>query len=188
MRTVLVIVALAACHGPRGEIREPWLRAELLAMFDEDQAARGALVMRDGMLIGEGDRVGIVDRMDTARMKQIVAVYGWPGTSLVGDDGAHAAWLLVQHADEDVAFQAACLARMQSLLDTGEIAPRDYAYLYDRVALATGTKQRYGTQWGPGLEPFAMEDPQHIDERRASVGLGTLAEGRQEMIDKYGPP
>ena len=37
--------------------------------------------------------------------KLIVAQVGWPTKTLVGQRGARAAWLLVRHADLDVAFQ-----------------------------------------------------------------------------------
>ncbi len=41
------------------------------------------------------------------RMREIVARVGWPGRRMVGDDGASAAWLLVQHSDTDPGFSAA---------------------------------------------------------------------------------
>ncbi|PYV16293.1 MAG: hypothetical protein DMG07_08125 [Acidobacteria bacterium] len=36
-------------------------------------------------------------------MTEVVAGRGWPGTRLVGEQGAHAAWLLVQHATHAIA-------------------------------------------------------------------------------------
>jgi uncharacterized protein DUF6624 len=185
MRMLLLLVALAACR--ERSLAAPDLRVELLAMMDEDQAARGTIVERDGMLVSDGDVVERVDRKTMARMKEIVAAHGWPGKSLVGEDGAHAAWLLVQHADDDRVFQKLCLDKMAALLGSGEILARDYAYLYDRVALGTGKKQRYGTQWDNDYSSLPLEDPEHVDERRASMGLGTLAEGKREMLEKYRP-
>jgi hypothetical protein len=55
--------------------------------------------------LAAAEHLQAVDAANTARMKRIVAERGWPGRSLVGDDGAQAAWLLVQHADHDPAFQ-----------------------------------------------------------------------------------
>lgn len=37
----------------------------------------------------------------------VIAEVGWPGRSMVGDDGASAAWLPVQHAGTDPVFQPA---------------------------------------------------------------------------------
>ena len=54
------------------------------------------------------------------------------------------------------------------------------ALLEDRVALREGRKQIYGSQLitdstnKTKLQP--IEDPDHVDERRAAVGLGPLAE------------
>jgi hypothetical protein len=53
--------------------------------------------------------VASVDAGNLAWLKETVAEVGWPGRSMVGEDGAHAAWLLAQHADRDPAFQRRCL-------------------------------------------------------------------------------
>ncbi|MFX8895313.1 DUF6624 domain-containing protein, partial [Acinetobacter baumannii] len=53
--------------------------------------------------------------------------------------------------------------------------PANFAFLWDRVALAQGRPQRYGTQmrcvgkvWSP-ITP--LEEPAKLDERRSWVGL-----------------
>ncbi len=121
-------------------------------------------------------------------MKEIVAQHGWPTRSLVGKDGAAGAWLLVQHADLDVPFQKLCLAKMEPLVKTGEVEPKNWAYLVDRVAVAEKRKQVYGTQFDGQRRPRPIEDEAHVDERRKSVGLGTLDEYKREMMRVYGPP
>jgi len=152
---------------------DPALRRELLALAERDQKARAALA-------SVGDKPAIeavmaIDREATARMKEVVAKYGWPGKRIVGVDGANAAWFFVQHADADLAFQKACLAQMEPLVAAGEVTGKDFAYLWDRVAINEGRKQRYGTQFdGDDIAP--LEDPANVDARRKSVGLSTLAE------------
>ena len=154
-------------------LADPALRRELLALAEKDQAARAAIK-------SDGDKPAIeavmaIVREATARMKEVVAKHGWPGKSIVGVDGANAAWLFVQHADADLAFQKACLAQMEPLVASGEVAGKDFAYLWDRVAISEGRKQRYGTQFdGDDIAP--LEDPANVDTRRKSVGLSTLAE------------
>jgi hypothetical protein len=134
---------------------DPQLRVELLGL---------AAKIDEATTVGEA----------TARLKAAVAKHGWPGKRIVGVDGANAAWVVAQHAD-DIAFQAECLAKMEPLVKTGEVAGKDYAFLFDRVALVHGRAQRYGTQFdGDDLAP--LEDPKNVDARRRSVGLGTLAE------------
>lgn len=97
------------------------------------------------------------------------------------DDGAQQAWLLVQHADADLAFQKDCLARLERAVAAGDASPADLAYLHDRVAVGEKRKQRYGTQYGPPIE-----DEANVDARRAAVGLGTLAEYQAEIEAMYG--
>ena len=74
---------------------------------------------------------------------------------------------------------------MGSLWPIGETHPRNYAYLFDRVAVSFNNPsqrvpQRYGTQGfciGPGQwQPFEIEDPIHVDVRRSEVGLEPLAD------------
>ncbi|MEX1140414.1 MAG: DUF6624 domain-containing protein [Bacteroidota bacterium] len=61
-----------------------------------------------------------IDRNNTERMKHIVQKVGWPGNSLVGEDGAEVAWLLVQHADQDIQFQKSILPLIEEAAKKGE--------------------------------------------------------------------
>src|SRR3546814_2793073 len=55
--------------------------------------------------------------------------HGWPGWSLVGEDGSTAAWAIVQHADLDLDFQRRGLAMLEAAVDAGDASPGDLAYL-----------------------------------------------------------
>ena len=166
-------------------IKEPALRKELLALREEDQAARSAMIKTEMKDEAAKKRVEAIDTKSTARMKEIIAKHGWPGKSLVGEDGANTAWLLVQHADKDVAFQKQCLALLEKAYKAGEAKERDYAYLFDRVAVAEGKPQRYGTQFKDG-KPQPIEDEANVDARRKAIGLNTMAEYKQDMERMYG--
>jgi hypothetical protein len=157
------------------------LREELGKMADADQALR----MKPG---SSAEQIMTVDKKNTQRMKAIVAKHGWPGIKLVGKHAATAAWLLVQHADADPAFQKLCLEKMLAAAKQHDVDPVNVAYLADRVALAEGKKQVYGTQFlmEPGqFEPRPIEDETHVDERRADLGLEPMAEYAKEMRAKY---
>jgi len=120
-----------------------------------------------------------VDARNTARMHEIVEEYGWPTKSMVGGDGTRSAWLLVQHADMDVAFQRKCLALMRPRLADGQVSPADVAYLTDRVRVNEGEPQVYGTQFhlkDGQRQPRPIEEPEKVDERRASMGMKPLAD------------
>jgi Family of unknown function (DUF6624) len=113
------------------------LSAELLERAGRDQAARMSLRPGHGMPEWE-TVIAPVDRDNTARLREIVGQHGWPGHRLVGEAGAHAAWLLAQHA------------------------PPDLAYLMDRVLMHRGEPQIYGTQYQVRdgvLELWPVRDP-----------------------------
>ena len=119
-----------------------------------------------------------VDARNTQRLREIIAEIGWPTRSKVGDSAEHLAWLLVQHADRDLAFQRRCLELMRRE-PPDEVCPRHAAYLEDRIRVAEGKPQRYGTQLtmtARGLDVGSIEDPDAVDERRRSVGLEPIAD------------
>lgn len=112
-------------------------------------------------------------------LKADVARRGWLTPSRDGKAAASAAWLITQHADHDLDFQKDVLSRLERLLPSGDLDRTHYAYLWDRVALNEYRPQRYGTQTkacvAGKVEYQPMEDPDHVDARRADMGMGTLA-------------
>jgi Family of unknown function (DUF6624) len=128
-----------------------------------------------------------IDRANSARMRQIITVHGWPGKSAVGEDGSYAAWLLVQHAADDLQEQALIL--LSDAVRRGDASPDNLAYLTDRVRMHRGEPQLYGTQYryspDAGLVMHEVADPERLDERRAAVGLGPHAESDARMRARY---
>jgi hypothetical protein len=165
------------------------LRAELLRRTERDQAARRAATGRAGD--PEPPAFAAVDAENLPWLRQVITEHGWPGRSLAGPDGAHAAWLLAQHADADPAFQRQCLDLLAVAAAAGEATGAELAYLTDRVALAEDRPQEYGTQaaardgrWAPSR----LRDPDTVDERRAAAGLGPIAAYLDRIAADYGPP
>ena len=60
---------------------------------------------------------------------------------MVGEETLQAAWLLVQHADSDPAFQGYCLDLLTVAAEEGEASDQAVAYLTDGVYLAEGRPQ-----------------------------------------------
>lgn len=188
-------------------VKEPELRSELLRRFKVDQAARQGTVDWEKKNGTNGDVVEEklsaeqkaeykklietvlkADEEDTAWLKEVVSKHGWPSSSLVGKEGAFDAWLLVQHADADPKFQRQCLDLMTKL-PKGEVQKDNLALLTDRVLLAEGKKQIYGTQFeitGGKLVPKNLEDPDNVDKRRAEVGMEPLAKYLENSAKFYG--
>ncbi|MDQ4049642.1 MAG: hypothetical protein M3131_09730 [Actinomycetota bacterium] len=162
------------------------LAAELARMVAEDQrirrppkgSARKMVRPLDPKRAMEYRRI---DGENTERLRRILAAHGWPGRSLVGDQGARDAWLIAQHADHDPTFQREALELLTDAVARGEARPRELAYLTDRVRVNEGREQVFGTQMRPdenGMPiPQPIEDPERLDERRAEIGL--------EPFDQY---
>ncbi len=129
-------------------------------------------------------QVQLADRQSYAAIKPILDEIGWPKISTHGKMLDQRMWLLVQHADAYPAFQREILKRLEPLVAAGETTPQNYAYLFDRVALADKQPQKYGTQVrckNGHYEPINLSDPDHVDERRASVGLQSMAQYQAQM-------
>ncbi|HEX5594737.1 MAG TPA: DUF6624 domain-containing protein [Micromonosporaceae bacterium] len=149
------------------------LHDELVGMLKRDQDERS------GGPAGEGDRAR------TDRLKEIIEQYGWPTIDLVGKDGEDAAWAIAQHSDFDPAFQQKALELLRDAVANGRASPGNLAYLEDRVAVANGQPQVYGTQIrcspdGP-VPVTPIKDEAGVEERRKAAGLDTLADYLAEM-------
>lgn len=180
LMTVLVLVALLALSGCADDGRpdNPHLRAELLRMLEQDQSVRRPDAPQEAW-----DRY---DRAHAERMRQILDRYGWPGHELVGKDGAHAAWVIIQHTDLQPDLQRRGLRMMTEAVERGDADPSDLAYLVDRVRVAEGKPQVYGTQWnltdkGVWRPNTPIEDEARVDERRAKAGLKPLKDYLKEL-------
>jgi hypothetical protein len=173
-------------------ITQPGLREELLKREREDQAIRNDLIKNgtDHPDKAIEARMALIDSDNTTRMKEIVKRYGWPGPELVGADGAHAAFLLVQHSP-DLAFQQAMLPLVRRSYESGKLSAWNYALLQDRVLMLEGKPQMYGMALKPwtGKEPvlYPIEDEVNVDKRRAKIGLPPLREYLESIKRLYFP-
>lgn len=157
---------------------EPALRTALQQHADRDQQVRDAL-MAVGMRLDskEAKTMQQVDATNLAWLKSVIARSGFPTPEQVGIQGVTNAWLLVQHADSDPAFQSHVLGLLEPRAHDGTIRASDYAMLVDRVRINQGKPQLYGSQFvGDAAKPSDMhqspvEDTAHLDERRAHMGL-----------------
>lgn len=159
------------------------LRAELLLRVRHDQAIRDSFAAElratGSISAATGQRMLAIDSANTTWLKGVVSARGWPTRAAVGKEALDAAFLLVQHADHDPAFQARMLPLLERAYAAGEIDGGPVALLTDRVAKAQGRPQRYGSQATIRdgrviIDP--IEDSAHVDERRARMGLPPLAD------------
>lgn len=157
---------------------DPDLSKALGERAKRDQQARNAW-MATGLRSGtkEAAAVAAIDSANTAWLKDVVQRSGFPAPAQVGKQGVIDAWLLVQHADRDPAFQSAILVQLEPRAQDGTIRASDYAMLVDRVRISQGRPQLYGSQFTAdpsksiGMHREPVEDVAHLDERRARMGL-----------------
>lgn len=154
---------------------------ELVTLSKRDLSIREELVA-DGTLgsYGYHPRMEAVHKENTARLSSIIEQYGWPRMSLVGEEGTHAAWLIVQHSIGNPPFMRHCLSLLKKAAIENEAPPWQAAMLEDRICMFEGRPQVYGSQFRSDkngeLNPFPIENPEFVNRRRLEVGLNTIEE------------
>jgi hypothetical protein len=182
---LLAFLGLAAAVPPSQARIDEELADELQAMVDKSEKVHRPLLTnpKDSAQI----RKAIAqEQQNMSRMKEIVQKYGWPGRSLVGEDGAKNAFLLVVQSNVDRDFQKACLKLMEKEAAKGEVDWKDVAFLTDQLRVLDGRKQLYGTQVkiNKGKVTFhSIEDEKNVDKRRKEIGLPPLAEFKKQLED-----
>jgi len=168
---------------------EPALREHLLKMEKNDVQARDAWIATG---LKDQKAQHVVDDTDAANLKQLKSIVdkeGFPTVAQVGKRGVEAAFLLTQHADSDPAFQQHVLDTLKERTGSEAVSGQDFAMLTDRVLIKQGKLQRYGTQFNKKdgtWAPDPMEDPTHIDQRRAALGLPTMSDYTCMIKAMYG--
>ncbi|MFD9206605.1 DUF6624 domain-containing protein [Streptomyces sioyaensis] len=129
------------------------------------------------------------DHANAAVLRRIIADHGgWPGRSVVGVEGAAAAARIALYADDLPDFQRLALRLLSDAVGSGEATKQQWAHLVDRCSINSGGAQVYGTQYrlGPGsVEVLPVRDAQHLDERRATVGLPPFATAREAVRRRH---
>jgi hypothetical protein len=164
---------------------DPKLADEILAMEKADQDARNRVIDHptDAVLLAEEIAV---DAKNAARIAQIIHEKGWPSADLVGPKASFALFVMVLHAPGPL--QKECLPMMKLAAAHGELSLRNLATIIDKDLVYDGKKQLYGTQLRGSArvttdsEFQPIEDEAHVDQRRAEMGMSTLAEYKAELI------
>lgn len=183
---------------PANSANKVWLKAKISEMASVDQVGRlyPHAAVSNTMPKDEKEyftqtffaRLEKVDNENREMLKTFLQNINWFTISEFGQQTDNEAWLIVQHQDQDVAFQKMILSRLELLYAEGNTNPSNYAYLFDRVAVNETRLQRYGSQGmcvgSKKWEPRKMETPEKVDERRNSVGLPPMAD-YIELVSQY---
>lgn len=158
---------------------EDW-RNQLIAAAARDIETRTRLARSGALFGGYHPEMEAVHLENAALLDRVYDAIGWPGRKLLGDEGAAAAFLILQHAISRPELQRRGLGLMLDAIPAGEANALDAAYLSDRIAVFEGREQTFGTQfdWDHNgqLSPATVHNEAGLDERRASVGLPPMSE------------
>ena len=151
-----------------GPPANPTLQREIERLFKTDQAVRFA-----GKKPWDLKKLEATDRADGVTAHAIFARYGLPTFALVGPEAAQDFDDVIQH--QPLAFQKQVLPQMKADVEAGQVSSESYAMLLDRVESSSGQPQTYGENFvcapdGKG-RPSPISDPEHVDRRRAELGL-----------------
>ena len=159
------------------------LRENLVKMYASDQDARGALTGHPAYTAKTAE----VDKQLTTELKQIIARHGWPTIGMVGMDASNDAMTILTHTPDHV-WQRSMLPRLEELAAKGKIDGSTLATVVDKELVSEGKLQRYGTQFkfvDGKMAMFAVDDPEGLDARRATVFLMPISVYEQMLEKAY---
>jgi len=166
----------AATQAPV-QVSDPSRRQQLLDLQDEDQ------LQYERLAAGQVDAKALSElqvRHLAYLRRELDGSRPMPTVAEVGRDGIAALWLLVQHADADPALQARALEQLEPLAKRGDLDASKLALLTDRVLLASGKPQKFGSQLRDlktGV-PLRLDNADALQRERAALGLMTLEDYR----------
>jgi TonB family protein len=128
-----------------------------------------------------------IDRVLSRQVDSLIARYGYPGRSLVGEYLKSTAFLVIQHNPDEK-----YLPLLTAAADKKELAWSSLALLIDRLKTHRGEPQVYGSQFGGRADGHYLlqpiEDEPNVNVRRAKIGLPPLEEYLQYWGIAYQVP
>lgn len=202
--SILWILLLASCQQSTKEttnstqpLNQKKLIAELDSMEVLDQKYRSKLQSTPLSSPESGNlwsQQQVIDQSNLKRLEEIIAEFGFPGRSLVGEDGSRTAFLILQHSPDSIMekyYDMVIKAGESGNLDMSRVA-----MFQDRVLMRRGEKQIYGTQvrseqrydkvkqeYYDSAYVWPIENPEEVNKRRLEVGLN---EPIESYVRKFG--
>jgi preprotein translocase subunit SecD len=160
------VKALAKKQAPSN----PALRDRIERLYKVDQAVRE----KQGF---DMKKMEGTDREHAAALEEIFGKYGVPTYRMVGPQAAGGFITMIQHQSPE--FRRKVLPVLKANVDAGQADPGSYAMVLDRSQTDAGKKQTYGENLTcdkehPKLHTGPIEDEDHVDQRRAAIGLMRL--------------
>ena len=135
------------------------------------------------------------DSINLKRVEKIIAIYGYPGKSLVGEPTNEATWYIVQHSKKIEKY----FPLIEEAAKKKEISFTLFAMMQDRYLTQQGKEQIYGTQGQgkqitnkeTGKQEFftyisPIQNPEKVNELRKKAGFtSTVEENAKRMGIEY---
>ena len=131
------------------------------------------------------------DSINLIKIEKIIAVYGYPGKSLVGEPTNESAWFVIQHTSKIANY----LPMIKEAAKKGEIPFTKYAMMQDRYLTQQGKEQIYGTQGQgkqitnkeTGKKEFfnyisPIQNPEKVNELRKKAGFTSTVEENAKRL------
>jgi DNA-binding response OmpR family regulator len=171
------------------------LKQALAQIEQRDQQIR-TVILAVGMDLQEAtplfQQMRQTGSVNQVNVRHLLATYGWPARSQVGEAGARTIFLVVQHSDR--AFIAQQLPALRRLVKRGEANPTYAALMEDRLRIFSGRKQRYGTQTADWVRHdgtlviWPIQRPAQVNQRRQRFGFATTVEQNAAQLGaQYNP-
>ncbi len=176
---------VAASVSLVGAKADPALSSYLEQILADDQQGRQqleAVRVRHGFkspeVLALWKDIAAKDAENLAKVRAFLDTHGWLGPDRVGTKGNRALFLVIQHADLDT--QKRYLPLLREAVKNKCAFAHQLALLEDRVALAEGRRQRYGSQMITDMRDgrvlvAPLEDPSRLEELRRSMGLPPMS-------------
>ena len=171
------------------------LKMKIISMKDSDLEMRNSILKEGGLYDGYTEEMESLHIGNAEELKKIVDDNGWPGRSVVGEEGADAAFVIAQNAISKPDIQRQFLVEIKKAVVKGEATPIQEACLEDRILFNQGKVCLYGMlfDWDTDGNLIAnVDDEKLVNERRAKLGLLTLSEAlkkhRAEIDNEGGGP
>jgi hypothetical protein len=133
-------------------------------------------------------RLSEIDGANMARLIEALGDRDWVDDAIDGLGAQAEAWAIVEHDDWEPQVQLSMLERILPVAESGRV-PSAFAMEWDRWAVSLQRQQRYGLMlrcWrGDYVATGGIEDAEHVDERRAAMGLRPWADDREEARSRY---
>lgn len=171
------------------------LKVKLVSMRAKEHEMRESILKSGNLYDGYDEKLEALHIHHAEELNIIVDKFGWPGKTLVGKDGASAAFLIALHSISKPPLQRKFLVELRKAVVEGDASPNQEACLEDRILFNEGKPCKYGMlfDWDDNGNLIAnVDDAALVNERRAKLGLTTLSEAlrlhREEIEHEGGGP